>query len=82
MEKNEERKNLTVTVLKLVIMHIHGVLNLGYYRKNTADGNDLSFFFSQNFVGRLAFLSPGGTCVQNWTGYSTSIYLLLQEGRL
>lgn len=64
-KKNEERKNLTVTVLKSVIMHIRGVLNLGHYRKSIVDGSNLSSFFSQILVGQLAFLSPGGTSVQN-----------------
>lgn len=62
MQKNEERKNLMVTVLKSMITHIHGVLNLGHYRKNTADGSDLS---SQILAGQLAFRSPGGTSVQS-----------------
>lgn len=30
MQKNEERENLMVTVLKSMITHIHGVLNLGH----------------------------------------------------
>lgn len=71
-----------VTVLESVIMHIHGVLNLGHCRKNTAGGSDLSSSFCQILVGQFAFLSPGRTGIQSWTGYSISISLLLQEWRL
>lgn len=65
MEKNEGRKNLTVTVRKSVIVHIHAVLNLGHCRRNTTDGSDLSSSFSQILVGWLCSpISRWDTCTE------------------